>query len=75
MIFNVKLYFEGSMVYEVEAIDDEMAEELAVDLLHSDNPRLDLDIVDALVTKSNNQYTAEQECEDDDRRGIDEDGI
>ena len=63
------------MVYEVEAVDDETAEELALDILRSDNPRLELDIVDSVITKSNNQYTAGQECEDDDRRGIDEDGI
>lgn len=67
-IYNVRLYFQGDMGYEVEAKDDESAEERAIELLNEDCPRLRLEVNDATVIKSSNQYTAEQELRDDERR-------
>ena len=65
-VYNVVLYYEGNIKCEIEAHNDEEAETIAVDRLRFRDP--DVDIVDAVVTLSDNQYTAEQECDDDERR-------
>jgi len=65
-VYNVVLYYEGNIKCEIEAHNDEEAETIAVDRLRLRDP--DVDIVDAVVTLSDNQYTAEQECDDDERR-------
>ena len=73
-VYNVVLYYEGNIKCEIEAHNDEEAETIAVDRLRFRDP--DVDIVDAVVTLSDNQYTAEQECiDDDDRRPNKENGV
>jgi len=67
MIYKVHLEFCGTKVYEIEANDEETAEEKASEQLSFDST-ISLDIIDAVVVKSDNQYSAQQESEDDDRR-------
>lgn len=73
-VYNVTLEFSGTVQYEIEAKDDETAEELAIDRLHdSVGGDVDVDVVDAVVTLSDNQYTQTQESIDDERRHEDRD--
>jgi hypothetical protein len=69
MIFKTTLYFEGNITYEIEAKDDEHAEDIATNQLHDLCSDANvLDVIDAVVIKSDNQYTGLQESIDDDRR-------
>jgi len=65
-IYNVRLWWNNSKTYEIEAKDDESAEEKAVaDCMDEDCPD---EITDAVVTLSDNQYTDQQELLD--REGV-----
>jgi len=68
-VYNVRLYFNGDIGYEIEAKDDEEAEDLAIDRMHQDMPtsRVDYEVNDAVVTLSDDQYTDQQELEDRER--------
>ena len=68
-VFNVRLYFHGDIGYEIEARDDEEAEDLAIDRLSQDMPtsRVDYEVNDAVVTLADCQYTDQQELEDRER--------
>ncbi len=68
MIFKVQIDFRGYGVYEVEARNDEHAEELAMELLKEEVTTEYVETYDAVVTKSDNQYTDSQELEDGERR-------
>jgi len=76
-VYNVRLYFDGTMGYEVEAHDEEDAEVRAIEMLHNDVPRsvIRLEVNDAVVQLSDNQYTAEQELRDDERRADKKNGV
>ena len=69
MIYKVVIDFRGYSVYEIDAPNEDLAEEQAIKLLHDEVQTDFVETYDAVVTKADNQYTAEQECEDDDRRG------
>ena len=71
MIYNVKLYFNGDKSFEVEARDEEHAEELAMEELEDKSGEVYCEVIDAVVIKSDNQYTDEQELRDGDRRRSD----
>jgi len=68
MIYRVKLYFEGDYTVEVEAPDDETAEALAMELLDENSGKVCCQVIDAVVMKSDNQYTDSEEIEDGERR-------
>lgn len=70
MIYNVRLYFQGDMGYEIEAKDPEEAEERAIERLQEDMPtaRVDYEVNDATVMKADDQYTDQQELFDREER-------
>ena len=69
MIYKVMLWFRGNAVFEVEAKDDEWAESEAIDMLNEACEGISVETHDAVVTKSGNQYTDQQELENREREG------
>jgi len=72
-IYKVHLYFQGNQVFEVEARDDEIAEEVAIDMLHEACAGIPMVVDDVAVFKSSDQYTAAEELYDREERNINED--
>jgi len=69
MIYKVMLQFNGHVTYEVEAHNEEYAEDKALDMLHEEASGFAfIETTDAVVTKSDNQYSDSQELEDGERR-------
>jgi hypothetical protein len=68
MIFKVMLAFKGSKTYEVEANDDVVAEERAMERLDDDRGSIELEVIDAVATKADDQYTDQMELFDREER-------
>ena len=54
-------------MFEVEAENDEQAEEKATEMLEECQDGISLEVDDAVVTLSDNQYTDQQELKDRER--------
>jgi hypothetical protein len=66
-VYKVKLWFRGSHTFEVEANGYESAEGNAIDMLQEACGSILIDVDDATVLLSDNQYTAQQELFDRER--------
>jgi hypothetical protein len=62
-IYKVRLWFKGRATWEIEAENDEAAEEEATEMLHEIGG-ISVNVYDAEVTKSDNQYTDQEELQD-----------
>lgn len=69
-VYKATLYFSGQQTFEIEAQDDEAAEYKAIEVLQRACGGVPVEVNDAVVVKSDCQYTAQQELED--REGTDE---
>ena len=67
MIYKVRLWYRGQAMFEVEAENDEQAEEKATEMLEECQDGISLEVDDAVVTLSDNQYTDQQELKDRER--------
>ena len=67
-IYKVMLWFNGKAVFEVEARDEETAEDKAIEMLDEACEGISVETSDAVVTKSASQYTDQQELKD--REGV-----
>lgn len=73
-IFKVTLYYQGHTTLEVEANDEETAEEYAINQLYEKvEDHVGIEVNDAVVVLSDNQYTDQQELFDEHRRYEDKD--
>jgi len=66
-IYNVKLYYSGDRSYDIEAKDEDQAQERALEKLSEDVFEVD-NIDDTEIELSDNQYTDQQELQDEEDR-------
>jgi len=66
-IYTVQMLFRGNQKFNVEARDDEHAEELGIEMLQEACNGIPVEVYDAVVTMPSNQYTDQQELEDRER--------